>query len=73
MKSDVADLNNMAAEKNAGTISGAVFLKNFVEKTPWVHIDIAGTAWYSKVRGYRPKNATGYGLRLVVDLVKNWK
>jgi len=73
MKSDVADLNNMAAEKNAGTISGAVFLKNFVEKTPWAHIDIAGTAWYSKARGYRPKNATGYGLRLVVDLVKNWK
>jgi len=73
MKSDVADLNNMAAEKNAGTISGAVFLKNFVEKTPWAHIDIAGTAWYSKARGYRPKNATGYGLRLVVELVKNWK
>lgn len=73
MKSDVADLNNMAAEKNAGTISGAVFLKNFVEKTPWAHIDIAGTAWYSKARGYRPKNATGYGLRLVVDLVKEWK
>lgn len=73
MKSDVADLNNMAAEKNAGTISGAVFLKNFVEKTPWAHIDIAGTAWYSKARGYRPKNATGYGLRLVVDLIKDWK
>ncbi len=73
MKSDVADLNNMAAEKNAGTISGAVFLKNFVEKTPWAHIDIAGTAWYSKARGYRPKNATGYGLRLIVDLVKSWK
>jgi leucyl aminopeptidase len=72
MKSDVADLNNMAAEKNAGTISGAVFLKNFVEKTPWAHIDIAGTAWYSKARGYRPKNATGYGLRLVVDLIKDW-
>lgn len=73
MKSDVADLNNMSAEKNAGTISGAVFLKNFVEKTPWAHIDIAGTAWYSKARGYRPKNATGYGLRLIVDLVKSWK
>lgn len=73
MKSDIADLNNMAAEKNAGTISGAVFLKNFVEKTPWAHIDIAGTAWYTKARGYRPKNATGYGLRLVVELVKSWK
>jgi len=70
MKSDVADLSNMSSEKNAGTISGAVFLKNFIEKTPWTHVDIAGTAWYSKARGYRPKNATGYGVRLLVELVK---
>ena len=73
MKSEVADLSNMAAEKNAGTISGAVFLKNFVEKTKWAHIDIAGTAWYSKQRGYRPKNATGYGVRLLADVVKKWQ
>lgn len=72
MKSDSADLNNMSAEKNAGTISGAVFLRNFVEKTKWAHIDIAGTAWYSKQRGYRPKNATGYGVRLLVDVIKKW-
>ena len=73
MKSDIADLNNMSSEKNAGAIAGAIFLRNFVEKTPWAHIDIAGTAYYSKARGYRPKNATGFGLRLVVDLIKNWK
>jgi leucyl aminopeptidase len=73
MKSDIADLNNMSSEKNAGAIAGAVFLRNFVEKTPWAHLDIAGTAYYSKARGYRPKNATGFGLRLVVDLVQNWK
>jgi len=73
MKSDIADLNNMSSEKNAGAIAGAIFLRNFVEKTPWAHIDIAGTAYYSKARGYRPKNATGFGLRLVVDLIQNWK
>lgn len=73
MKSEIADLNNMSSEKNAGTISGAVFLRNFIEKTPWAHIDIAGTAWYSKVRGYRPKNATGYGIRLLIELIHNWK
>ncbi len=73
MKSDVADLSNMSYEKNAGAIAGAIFLRNFVEKTPWAHIDIAGTAWYSKARGYRPKNATGFGLRLVVDMIQNWK
>ena len=73
MKSDIADLNNMSSEKNAGAIAGAVFLRNFVEKTTWAHIDIAGTAYYSKARGYRPKNATGFGLRLIVDVIKNWK
>jgi len=72
MKSEIADISNMAAEKNAGTINAAVFLSNFVEKTRWAHIDIAGTAWYSKQRGYRPKNATGYGVRLLVETVKNW-
>lgn len=73
MKSDIADLNNMSSEKNAGAIAGAVFLRNFIEKTPWAHIDIAGPAFYSKARGYRPKNATGFGLRLIVDLIQGWK
>ena len=72
MKSEYADLSNISTEKNAGTISGAVFLRSFVEKTKWAHIDIAGTAWYSKQRGYRPKNATGYGVRLLVDVIKKW-
>jgi leucyl aminopeptidase len=73
MKSDIADLNNMSSEKNAGAIAATVFLRNFVEKTPWAHIDIAGTAYYSKARGYRPKNATGFGVRLIVELIQNWK
>jgi leucyl aminopeptidase len=73
MKSEIADLNNMSSEKNAGTISGAVFFRSFIEKTPWAHIDIAGTSWYTKARGYRPKNATGYGIRLLLDLIRNWK
>ena len=72
MKSEAADLNNTSSVKNAGTIAGAVFLKSFVENTKWAHIDIAGTAWYSKQRGYRPKNATGYGVRLLVDVIKRW-
>ncbi len=71
IKSDIADINNIAAGRKAGTIIGAVFLKNFAGKIPWAHIDIAGTAWYSKNRGYRPKYATGYGVRLFVELLKN--
>lgn len=72
LKSDIADIVNISTEKNAGTIAGAVFLKNFIKNTKWAHIDIAGTAWYSKPRGYRPKNATGYGVRLLVELVKGF-
>lgn len=71
MKSDIADIVNVPAQRNAGTIMGATFLKNFVEDTPWAHIDIAGTAWYSKKREYVPKYATGFGVRLLYKLVKN--
>jgi leucyl aminopeptidase len=73
LKSDIADLINVPAVRNAGTIIGATFLKNFVEKTPWAHIDIAGTSWYSKKRGYNPKNATGFGVRLLYEFVKNYR
>ncbi|MCX8122888.1 MAG: leucyl aminopeptidase [Spirochaetes bacterium] len=72
IKSDIADIINVPPVRNAGTIIGAIFLKNFVENTPWAHIDIAGTAWYSKKRGYNPKNATGFGVRLLYEFVKNY-
>jgi len=71
IKSDIADIVNVPAVRNAGTIIGAIFLQNFVENTPWAHIDIAGTSWYSKKRGYNPKNATGFGVRLLYEFVKN--
>ena len=71
IKSDFADMNNVAPGRKAGTIIGAVFLKNFVGKTPWAHIDIAGTSWFSKKRGYRPRYATGYGVRLFIELLKS--
>lgn len=71
IKSDFADMNNVAPGRKAGTIIGAIFLKNFAGKTPWAHIDIAGTSWFSKKRGYRPKYATGYGVRLFIELLKN--
>ncbi|MBP7735780.1 MAG: leucyl aminopeptidase [Spirochaetes bacterium] len=73
MKSDIADLCNISSEKNAGTIMGGIFLKNFTTNTRWAHIDIAGTAHSSKQRGYRPKNATGFGVRLLVEALSQWK
>ncbi len=72
IKSEIADIVNVPAVRNAGTIIGATFLKNFVENTPWAHIDIAGTSWFSKKRGYNPKNATGFGVRLLYEFVKQY-
>ncbi len=51
-----------------------MFLKEFVpEKTPWAHLDIAGTAWADSNRYDCPKGATGVGVRLMTRLLSNWK
>ena len=71
IKSEIADVKNMGAPMQAGTIAGAAFLKEFVGKSiPWVHFDIAGTAWGSKTTSTDPKgSATGWGIRLVIDML----
>ena len=74
IKSDVADMRNIGIGRAAGTITAAAFLKNAVEKTPWVHIDIAGVAWTqvaTKEKSYNPKGATGFGVRLILDYLQN--
>jgi leucyl aminopeptidase len=73
LKSDFADISNISSKKEAGTIAAATFLKNFVKSSCWAHIDIAGTAWYSSPRGYLPKNATGYGVRLLTEVIERWE
>jgi len=72
LKSDVADFRNVGT-RAAGAIIGAIFLSKFVEKIPWVHLDIAGPASIEKERPYIPKGGTGAGVRLVVQLLKDWK
>lgn len=64
--SDIADLRNIATTRVAGTIEGGKFLSHFVEKTPWVHLDIAGTAFLKEAKHYNPKYATGAGVRLLL-------
>ena len=74
IKSDVADIRNMGIGRAAGTITAAAFLKNAVEKTPWLHLDIAGVAWTqiaTKEKSYNPKGATGFGVRLILDYLQN--
>ena len=54
-----------------GSITAALFLKEFVNSSiPWAHIDIAGTCWTEKDRDITPKGATGYGVRTLVNWIK---
>ncbi len=74
MKSEVADIKNIGAPRQAGTIMGGIFLKKFVSnKYPWAHLDIAGTAMSStEINEYTPKDANGFGVRLFVELLRNF-
>lgn len=69
LKSDIADLKNIGG-RPAGSVTAALFLQEFVGDVPWAHIDIAGTAFSSKERGYWPKNGVGFGVRLSTELLR---
>ena len=69
MKGTVADLSNLGSKRKAGTITAAAFLGEFVGETPWAHVDIAGTAW-DVGREYTGNDASGYGVRLLVELAR---
>ncbi|HEY2768671.1 MAG TPA: leucyl aminopeptidase [Solirubrobacteraceae bacterium] len=71
IKGRYGDLNNAPEERKAGTIVGATFLSHFVDETPWAHLDIAGSAW-DLGRAYAPKSASGYGVRLLVELARSY-
>lgn len=68
IKSDIADLKNSSG-RSGSLVSSAYFLKEFAGDTPWVHLDIAGTAWTDKDRPYIPKGATGAGVRLLLKFL----
>jgi len=75
VKCEVADLCNIGKKQyQAGATTAACFLQYFVADVPWVHLDIAGTAFnVPDVNYYQPYSATGVGVRLLVDLAMNWK
>jgi len=66
-KSEIANVKN-TGNRYGGAITAALFLAEFVDNTPWVHIDIAGTASSNKESGYIVKGATGAGVRTLVEL-----
>ena len=74
IKSHIADMSNIGTMQiKAGVITAAFFLQYFVGKVPWVHLDVAGTAFGVPDITYLRPGATGFGIRLFVDLIMNWK
>ena len=72
MKGDMSDLRNVGGDRRAGTITAGKFLEEFVDHTPWAHLDIAGTAWYDKACPQSGKGASGVAVRTLVHLAENW-
>ena len=70
IKSDIADIKNIGPRGKAGTIMGAVFIQEFVDKAKWAHLDIAGTAWADSVRPHQAKGPTGVAVRTLLTLVE---
>ncbi len=66
--SPIADMKNIGGAFG-GSITAAQFIQRFVNKVPWAHLDIAGTAWAEEARGSTPKGASGFGVRLLNRLV----
>ncbi len=71
IKSNIADMAN-AGSRWGGAIFAAMFLKEFAEDTPWIHLDIAGTAWMEDQKPWIAKGPSGIAMRSLVEFVKGW-
>ena len=72
LKSHIADMKNIGGPAG-GSITAACFLERFVMETPWAHLDIAGKAWADKSTATVPKGGSGYGVRLLSQMVDDWQ
>lgn len=70
MKSDLADIKNLSSVPHAGATTAALFLSEFVGDTRWAHIDIAGTAFVKNGTDYCPAGGSGYGVRLLMEMLQ---
>jgi len=73
IKSDIADIKHLSEDMDAGVIIGGIFLKQFVKEVPWAHVDIGATVMVKQDKGYKVKGATGFGVLLFLDFLKNYK
>jgi leucyl aminopeptidase len=67
IKSNIADIRNTGSGKGGGAITGAWFIKEFAEDTPWIHLDIAATCWVDDGKPWLAKGPTGVAIRSIVD------
>ena len=72
IKGTVADIQNIGSGKGGGAITGAMFIKEFTGDTPWIHLDIAGTAWNDDAKPWLAKGPTGVALRTLVHLILSY-
>jgi len=72
IKGTVADIQNIGSGKGGGSITGAWFIREFAGDTPWVHLDIAGTAWNDDAKSWLAKGPTGVALRTLVHLAMSY-
>jgi leucyl aminopeptidase len=70
IKSDIADIKNIGPRGKAGTIMGAVFIQEFVDKAKWAHLDIAGTAWSDENKPHQGKGPTGVAIKTLIRYVE---
>ena len=73
MRSDIADIKNTPTSRYGGAITAALFLKTFVaDEYPWIHLDIAGPAFYESEHGYMRKGATGAVVRTLLTYLDSY-
>jgi leucyl aminopeptidase len=71
IRSDIADIKNTGG-RYGGAITAAMFLKEFAEDTPWIHLDIASMAWLEEAKPWTAKGPTGVGVRSIVEWVRSY-
>jgi leucyl aminopeptidase len=72
IKGTVADIQNIGSGKGGGAITGAMFIKEFTGDSPWIHLDIAGTAWNDDAKPWLAKGPTGVALRTLIHLIMSY-
>ena len=70
--SHIGDITNTGNSRWGGAITAAMFLKEFVDETPWIHLDIAGVAWTEEQKPWIAKGPSGVAVRSIVEWVKSY-